>query len=203
MIKLYHAPRSRSSRFIWLLEELQAPYTIEQVTIFRPMENAGAADPANPHPDKQVPAIEHNGVLITESIAIATYLADAFPAGGLAPAIGDPRRGPYLTWLAWYAAALEPAIFAKFANELETSPAKRRNYDAVVRRLDDALARGSYLLGDQFSAADVIVGSAVAWARQALPESTLFDAYADRCQSRPAALLAVEKDEIVGIQRAA
>jgi glutathione S-transferase len=203
MITLYHAPKSRSSRMIWLLEELNAPYRIRPVSIFRAMEGSGSPDPTNPHPDKQVPAIEHNGVVITESIAIALYLADAFPAAGIGPAIGSPQRGPYLSWLAWYAAALEPAIFAQFAGELDSRPEKRRNYDAAARRLQTTLSRGPYILGDRFSAADVVIGSAIGWARQALPDSDVLDAYAMRCKARPAALLAVGKDEVEGIQRAA
>ena len=76
MITLYHAPQSRSSRMIWLLEELRQPYTIHPVSIFRPMTGEGAPDPANPHPDKRVPAINHGGT--------PTYVT-AFPAGGTVP----------------------------------------------------------------------------------------------------------------------
>jgi glutathione S-transferase len=203
MITLYHAPKSRSSRIIWLLEELNAPYRIQPVSIFRPMEGVGAPDPRNPHPDKQVPAIEDDSALVTESVAIALYLGDAFAAAGLAPGLDDRRRGPYLTWLAWYAAALEPSMFAQFGGELESSPMKRRAYDAAVARLEGALARGPYLMGEVFSTADVLVGSALNWARRAFPESAAIDAYAARCSGRPAARRAAEKDEASGVQRAA
>ncbi|MEO6339459.1 MAG: glutathione S-transferase family protein [Caulobacteraceae bacterium] len=203
MITLYHAPRSRSSRMIWLLEELNTPYAIRPVSIFRPMEWTGEPDAANPHPDKQVPAIDHGGVLVAESVAIALYLAEVFPEAGLAPAIGDPRRGEYLTWMAWYAAALEPVMFAKMMGELEAAPIKQRIYDAVVRRLEAALAKGPYMLGVEFSVVDVLVGSAVGWARQAFPESAALDAYAARCHSRPAAMRAGELDDAEGLQRAA
>src|SRR5580658_2482939 len=114
MITLYHCPRTRSSRIIWLLEELGAPYAIEPVSIFRPSEASGEPDPRNPHPDKRVPAIEHNGALVAESVAIVIYLTDAFPAARLGPVVGDPRRGDYLTWAGWYGAEMEPAMFAKF-----------------------------------------------------------------------------------------
>src|SRR3954466_14009589 len=79
MITLYHAPQSRSSRIIWLLEELGVPYEIRPVSIFRPMTGEGVPDSANPHPDKRVPAIEHDGALVAESVAILQYLTDAFP----------------------------------------------------------------------------------------------------------------------------
>jgi glutathione S-transferase len=202
MITLYHAPQSRSSRMIWLLEELQTPYRIQPVSIFRPMANVGAPDALNPHPDKQVPAIEHQGVVVTESIAITTYLTDAFPAAGVGPVVGDPQRGPYLEWLAWYAAALEPAVFAHFGGELD-QPMKRRAYDAAVRRLETTLSQTPYLLGARFSAADVIVGSTLQWARQSMPESAVIDAYVARLGERPAQQRANERDGASGVQRAA
>ncbi len=203
MITLYHAPRSRSSRFIWLLEELAASYTIRPVSIFRSMTGTGEPDPANLHPDKQVPAITDGEVLVTESVAIALYLTDAFPAAGIGPVVGDPLRGGYLSWLAWYAAALEPAMFASFGNELEAAPMKQRSYDMMIKRLEGALRAGPFLLGDAFSAADVLVSSAIAFGRGAFPESALLDAYAERCKGRPAALRSVTLDDAEGPQHAA
>jgi glutathione S-transferase len=203
MITLYHAPKSRSSRFIWMLEELGVPYHIRPVSIFRVEQGVGAPDPANPHPDKRVPAIDHDGMIVAESVAIALHLADAFPEAGLAPAPGSPLRGPYLTWMAWYAAEMERAMFAYMGNELEGSAAKRRNYDAVLRRLETALGVGPYLLGDRFSATDILVSSALNWARRAFPASAAIDAYTLRCRTRPAALAGSLKDEADGLQRAA
>src|SRR6188474_3682695 len=109
MLTLYHAPQSRSSRIIWLLEELGADYQLVITDIPR-QDGSGAPDPRNPHPDQKVPALVHDGVLLTESIAILQYLADAFPQARLAPPIGDRARGPYLTWLAYYAGVAEPVI---------------------------------------------------------------------------------------------
>ena len=99
MLVLHHAPRSRSSRIIWLLEELGAPYEIALTDIPR-MDGPGAPDPKNPHPDKKVPALVDDGALVTESAAIVLYLTDKFPAAGLGPVVGDPLRGAYLAWLA-------------------------------------------------------------------------------------------------------
>jgi glutathione S-transferase len=188
---------------IWLLEELQTPYEIRPVSIFRPMSGEGSSDPANPHPDSRVPAIVHDGALVAESIAIVLYLTDAFPARGLGPVVGDPRRGEYLTWIAWYAAEMEPAMFAQFGGELATSPQKRRNYDAVVRRLENVLAKGPYVLGNSFTGADLLISSALNFARAAFPASAALDAYAARCKERPAARRGVELDSASGIQRAA
>ena len=201
MITLYHAPQSRSSRMIWLLEELGVPYEIRPVSIFRPMTGEGVGDPANPHPDKRVPAIEHDGALVAESVAILQYLTDAFPNAGLGPRIGTPERGAYLTWLAWYAATLEPAMFAQFGGELESSPMKQRSYDAAMGRLEAALANGPYVMGEHYTGADLLIGSAINFARQAFPESGALDAYAQRCKSRPANVRAMELDDANGVQK--
>ena len=203
MITLHHAPQSRSTRIIWLLEELGAPYAIRPVSIYRPMTGVGSPDPTNPHPDKQVPAITHGETLVAESVAIVLYLTDAFPAAGLGPLAGDARRGDYLTWLFWYAAALEPAMFASFGDELAASPLKKRSYDAAVARLESALAKGPYLMGEQFTAVDLLVSSALNFGRQAFPESGAFDAFIARCTARPAARRAAELDTAQGVQCAA
>ncbi|CAN5636043.1 glutathione S-transferase family protein [soil metagenome] len=203
MITLYHAPQSRSSRMIWLLEELGAPYRIEQVAIFRPMTGTGTPDPSNPHPDKQVPAIVQGDEVVAESIAILLYLTDALPTAGLGPIAGEPGRGAYLTWIAWYAASMEPAMFAAMGNELGAAPLKQRSYDAVVRRLEDALARGPYMMGDTFSGVDLLVASAINFARRVFPDSATLDAYVARCTTRPAAVRAAALDDATGLQRAA
>ena len=203
MITLFHAPQSRSSRIIWLLEELGASYDIRPVSIFRPMTGEGVADPVNPHPDKRVPAVIHDGALITESVAIVLYLADAFPAAGLAPAPTDPRRGEYLTWMAWYATEMEPALFAGMSGELAGSPNKQRGYDAVLDRLRNALAQGPYVMGDQFTGADLLIGSALGFARRAFPADDLLDAYLERCRARPAAVRGLALDDRSGLQAAA
>jgi glutathione S-transferase len=203
MITLYHAPQSRSTRIIGLLEELGAPYTIRPVSIFRPMAGSGEPDPANPHPDKLVPAITDGDTLVAESVAIVLYLTDAFPAAGIGPLAGDARRGDYLTWLAWYAAALEPAMFAQFGGELAGNPMKQRSYDAAMARLEAALANGPYVMGEHYTGADLLIGSALNFARQAFPESAALDAYAERCKCRPATMRAMELDDANGVQKGA
>ena len=200
MITLYHAPQSRSSRIIWLLEEIGAPYAIRPVSIYRPMTGEGVPDAANPHPDQRVPAVEYAGMVVAESVAIVLCLADAFPQAGLAPTPDQPERGTYLTWLAWYAAEMEPAMFAAMTGELATAPHKQRNYDAVVRRIERALADSPYLMGADFSAADLLVSSALAFARASFPESRSIDAYIERCTSRAAAVRGGALDDASGVQ---
>lgn len=186
MITLYHAPQSRSSRIIWLLEELGAPYEIRPVEIFRPMTGEGTPDQANPHPDKRVPAIIHDGELVAESVAIVLYLTDKFPSARLGPGPQDPGRGEYLTWVIWYAAEMEPAMFAAMSGELSGSAMKQRYYDHVVNRLETALTQNPYVMGEEFSAADLLIGSALAFGRSAFPASPVLDAYVERCGARPA-----------------
>src|SRR5262249_58314846 len=107
MLTLHHAPQSRSSRILWLLEEVGATYQIALTNIPRP-DGSGASDPKNPHPDKKVPALVDDGVLVTESAAIVLYLTDKFPAARVGPVAGDPLRGPYPSWLPDYARVVEP-----------------------------------------------------------------------------------------------
>ena len=117
MITLYHSPKSRSARMIWLLEELGAPYEIKTVTVRR-ADGTGAVDPANPHPHGKVPAIKDSddGTVVFESPAIALYLTDKFPKNGIGPEVGDAKRGTYLSWLSYYTGVLEPAFLSKFLN---------------------------------------------------------------------------------------
>jgi glutathione S-transferase len=97
MLTLVHAPRSRSSRFLWLLEEIGEPYDIQYVSIRR-VDGSGALDPANPHPHGKVPFFK-DGSIVFEQSGIALYLADKFPEAHLGPVIGDPARGAFLPHL--------------------------------------------------------------------------------------------------------
>ena len=195
MLTLFHAPQSRSSRILWLLEELGADYQIEIAGIPRP-DGTGGSDAKNPHPDKKVPALVDDGVLITESIAIVQYLADKFPAAGLAPQIGDPKRGPYLSWLAYYAGVIEPVINLEFAGLGGNEMMQRtfRDRAAVDRRILAMLEAGPYVLGETFSAADIIVVSMGQFMRTLLPAGPAVDDYLARCNGRPALVRALAKD---------
>lgn len=194
MLTLYHAPRSRSSRIVWLLEEMGAPYALEYVTIRRP-DGSGGGDPRNPHPDKKVPALVHDGRLVTESAAICLYLSDLFPDARVGPAPADAQRGEYLSWLAYYAGELEPALVLKARGETERDPNAQAAWEAMARRLRGALERGPYLLGERFSTADVLVASAFQWGPQFMPGGAVVDAYLGRIGARPALARAVRKDD--------
>ncbi len=194
MLKLYHSPRSRSSRFIWLLEEVGQPYEIEYVTIRRG-DGSGESDARNAHPDGKVPALLHDGKLVMESAGTCLYLSDAFPAAGLGPQVGDADRAAYLTWLFFYAGEVEPALIAKFTGGVEKDERVQRSYDQMIARFEGALALGPYMLGEQFSAADILFGSIVQWGSQMLPKRDAFDAYLARLEARPAYQRAQAKED--------
>ena len=202
MLTLFHAPQSRSSRIVWLLEELGLPYDVHYCDIRR-RDGSGARDPSNPHPDGKVPALVHDGALITESAAVCLYLTDLLPEAGLGPRVGDPDRGAYLSWLVWANGEMEAAFLAKFTGRTETEPAARAAYDAVMARILNALERGPYLLGDRISAADLLIGSTFGWGRQFAPESAVLDAWLARIQDRPACRRAAERDDARPDMRAA
>jgi glutathione S-transferase len=196
MITLFHRPKTRSTRFIFLLEELAAPYELKVVTT-RGRDGSGAPDPANPHPHGKVPAICDDGQVVFESPAIALYLTDKFRSKVLGPASGDRGRGAYLSWLSYYSGVLEPAFMSKFMNvEVPRGTAGwvavEEAMPAVLNRLGDQ----TWLLGEQFTAADVLYGTTFAMFGQSpmMPKLPLIEAYAKRVTSRPAFARALARE---------
>ncbi|RYD91171.1 MAG: glutathione S-transferase family protein [Sphingomonadales bacterium] len=193
MLKFYHAPWSRSSNVLWLMEELGVPYEIELVDIRAPVPDAYRKI----QPNKKVPAIDHDGVIVTERAAISIYLADAFPQAGLAPKIGDKDRGAYLTWLVYADSVFDPAV-AVHTLKLEYPPSgvSFGSYDDLVANLERRLTEHEYVAGDRFTAADVQVAGSMGYVMREgwLPEKPAFKAYVERCASRPAAKRADAKD---------
>jgi glutathione S-transferase len=183
----FHSPKTRSSCALALLEELDAPYTLRDLN-FR----IGAQR----HPDYlainpmgKVPAIVHKGALVTELPAIFIYLADAFPQRNLAPPIGDALRGPYLRWLVFYGAAFEPAALDRLTKR--APPPRGMNpygdFDTTLRTLESQLARGVCLLGERFTAVDVLWGMALRMLMGfgALTATPVLADYAARVCARP------------------
>lgn len=188
MITLYHRPQTRSSRFIFLLEELEAPYQIHLVTT-RLAGGGGEVDPANPHPHGKVPAISDDGVVVFESPAIALYLTDRFPKNGIGPQVGDPLRGPYLSWLAYYTGVLEPAFTSKFMNvEVPVGTAGWVPVEEAMAVIIGRLSDGPYMLGERFSAVDVLYATTFALFGNSpmMTKSPAIEAYVKRCVERPA-----------------
>ena len=188
MITLFHHPKTRSTRFIFLLEELGVDYRIQRVNV-RKRDGTGERDPVNPHPLGKVPAILDGETRVFESSAIALYLTDRFPQSGLGPTVGEPQRGAYLSWLAYYGGVLEPAFVSKFLKtEVPRGTAGWVVVEEALTPLTEALARGPYLLGEHFSAVDVLYGTTFAMFRQSplMEKSAAIDAYVERTVARPA-----------------
>jgi glutathione S-transferase len=195
-LRLYHAAPSRSSTVLWMLEEIGEPYDL-QVLDFKKGEQRQPAYLAI-NPMGKVPALEHNGVLITEVGAICLYLADAFPNVGLSPAIGNPKRGPYLRWMFFQGNAFEPAIIDRALKREPANPAMLPygDFDTTVNVVATAVAQGPWFLGNTFTALDVYFGSAIRWTTQfgLLPERPEFKSYIERLMQRPALQRAVARD---------
>jgi glutathione S-transferase len=198
-IVFYTNPMSRGRIARWMLEEIGQPYRTVVLDYGTTMK---AADYLAINPMGKVPAVTHRGVTVTECAAVCTYLADAFPAAGLAPALDDPARGPYLRWMFFGAGPLEAAVTARSLGLLappdKAAMAGYGSFDQVVEALETAVAgAGPWLLGDRFSALDVYLGSQIGWGLQfrSLPERDSFKAYASRLFQRPAAVRARELDD--------
>ena len=195
MLKLYHSPRTRSSRMVWLLEEIGQPYEVEYMDI---RAEGGLPESYRAiHYLKKVPALEHDGEIVTESAAICLYLTDAFPDAGLGYQAGEPGRGAYLSWLGYYAGVIEPALMVKAVGATGFSPVSAAwgDPELMLGRLADTLERGPYVLGERFTAVDVLVGSTFQWAGRLLPKSPAIEAYGARLQARPAFGRSLAKDE--------
>jgi glutathione S-transferase len=162
-ITLFHSPQTRSVGTLALLEELQAPYTIRHLNM-KAAEQRNA-DYLSVNPMGKVPAILHGDSLITEQVAIGIYLADLFPEAGITPAICDVLRGPYLRWYVFYAACFEPALIDK-ALKREPGPTAMVPYGdlaTTMRTVIAQLGQGPWLLGEKFTAVDVLWGTALTW----------------------------------------
>jgi glutathione S-transferase len=212
-VTLFHAPQSRSGAIRILLEELGAPYKLEAV-------NLKNGDNRAPHylainPMGKVPAVLANyegaheapASLVTEQAAITIFLADLFPEAGLAPSLTDPLRGPYLRWLAFYGSCFEPALI-DLALKREPAPPSMcpyGAYDTMLNTLTRQLRAGPWLLGEQFSAADVLWGYSLAWttAFKLVPELPEVVDYIARLNARPSAQRVAALDAELAASQAA
>jgi glutathione S-transferase len=184
MLTLFHAPASPSSRMIWLLEELQADYRLAMVN--DRMNDESITDLRNPHPHGYTPALVHDGVLVTESGAITLYLTDLFPHSSIGVPIGDPLRAHYVTWLFYQVGLAEPLFYMKGTKVLETDPAMSRLFQSMMHHLEKNLSKGPYLLGERFTAADILYISLFERAAELLGKRDWIEAYIARGLDRPA-----------------
>jgi glutathione S-transferase len=189
MIKLYWCPKTRAMRALWLLEEAGVPFERVRVDI---RDAQAKADPEfrTASPLGKVPALVDGAVKISDSGAICAYIADAYPQAGLAPPIGDPQRGRYLQWLMFTNSNIEPAMMEKFSGLTPNRTSHGwGDFASVLETLRDGLRTGPWILGERFSAADVMLGSAVYFLDlfKILGDEPVLKAYVERCLARPAA----------------
>jgi glutathione S-transferase len=195
-VTFFHSPNSRSTGALVLLDELGADYRLHALNMKAGEQRK--ADYLAINPMGKVPAIKHGDALVTEQAAVFMYLADLYPEAGLAPAIGDPLRGPYLRWMVYYGSCFEPAVVDK-AMKREPAPAATcpyGDYDTMLKTLTDQLEKGPYLLGEKFTAADVLWGMALGWTTmfKLVPDLPVIKAYIDRVNARPSVARARAKD---------
>lgn len=201
-ITLYTNPNSRGRIVRWLLEELDVPYNVELLQYGSDIK--GAAFLAL-NPMGKVPVITHGDVVVTEAAAICAYLADQFADKQLAPAFNSPARAAYYRWLFFTAGPLEMVTSAKAFNwRLDADNAQSVGcglYQDTVNALETALANGPYICGEQFSAADVYVGSHIEWGMMfdTLEKRPAFTEYVQRLQQRPAAIKASALDDALAV----
>ncbi|HLI66875.1 MAG TPA: glutathione S-transferase family protein [Caulobacteraceae bacterium] len=187
MLTFYHAPGTRSGAVRWLLEELGVDYRLEIVDI---RAEGGAPEAYRSiQPSKKVPAIVHDGVAVHERAAIFAYLCDAFPDAGLAPPIGDARRGPYLSWLVYNDAVIDPVLAAKFGGwTYDKLGVSFGDFDDMALNLETTLSRSPYLTGETLTSADLLVGGAVNFAvriTKGIAETPALAGFIDRTVGRP------------------
>lgn len=192
----YTNPRSRGRIVRWMLEEIGIPYRTEVVEFGPPMKTG---DYLSINPMGKVPAIVHEGAIVTEAAAVCAYLADAFPDAGLAPPTS--ARADYYRWLFFVAGPVEAAVSNKalkvdIPRDMQGTVGYG-NYELVVETLAAAVSKQPFIAGDKFSAADVYVGSHVGWGLQfgTLPQRPEFQRYWDKLASRDACRRATELDD--------
>jgi glutathione S-transferase len=198
MITLFHSPRTRSGSIVWLLEELEVPYQTKIVD-FRRADGSGSRDASNPHPHGKVPTLVDGDETVFEGSAIALFLTDKYRTKKLGPAVGDPKRGEYLSWLAYRPGVMEPAILSRrfdithVYGAMGWAPA-----DEVEEVLNGHLASRQYFLDDAFSALDILLGGGLHFLMQAkmIKSTPALQAYSARITDRPAYRKMMETDKL-------
>jgi glutathione S-transferase len=209
-VTLYHSPNTRSTGVLNLLEELHADFSLHVLDMKAGEQRQPAYLAINPM--GKVPALRHGEAVVTELVAIFIYLADLYPEAGLAPPIGDPLRGPYLRWIAFYGSSFEPAVIDR---SMKRDPGPQAaspygNFDTMLNTLLAQVeltqtARGPFLLGKQFTAADVLWGVSLGWMTQfqLVPATPAVKAYVERIAARPSFARVRAKDAELAAAQAA
>lgn len=197
-IVLYHHPYSRAAGVVWALEEVGVPYQLKFVDLTKGGQKAPNVLALNPM--GKLPILTDGDLVVTESAAIAIYLADRYAAGKLAPALDDPRRGTYLRWILFAPSVIEPGAAAKSSNwQSRESSVGWGNFDAMMTTIHSAIEGKQFLLGDTFSMADVVFGGTLRFmTRFKMIDSTpQLAAYIGRLDARPAYQRSEERNAAV------
>jgi glutathione S-transferase len=194
----YTNPQSRGRIVRWMLEETGADY---ETVVLGYKDSMKGADYLAINPMGKVPAIKHGDTVVTEAAAICAYLADAFPDAGLAPPVGSQLRGTYYRWLFFAAGPVEAAVTNK-ALKVEVSDEQQAfvgygTFETTVDNLENALRPGPYICGDQFTAADLYLGSQIGYGMMfgSIDKRPIFEEYFGRLQARPATIRAAQLDD--------
>ncbi|MFO0684689.1 MAG: glutathione S-transferase family protein [Sandaracinus sp.] len=186
-IVLHHHPHSRASNVVWMLEEVGVPYELRFVDMRAGAHKAPELVALNPM--GKLPVLVDGDVVVTESAAIALYLADRYAYGTLAPKVDDPARGTYLRWSFFAPSVIEPGSMAKAAGwGFKPGQAGWGTHEAMLAAIESAIGAGPFLLGERFTMADVVFGGTVRYMLTfgMLDPRPAFTAYAERLAARPA-----------------
>ncbi|UWQ20025.1 glutathione S-transferase family protein [Jannaschia sp. W003] len=196
MLTLYHAPNSRSTSILALIEALGVRDRVDvvEVSVAR-ADGSGGPDPRNPHPEGKVPFLVNGADSVRERGAIVAYLTELFPDAGLGRPAGHPQRGRFLGWLFYYAGVMEPVLVHRFAGiDHPALGATFRDFDAMVDRLVEALAEGPFLLGEDYSAVDLLLSSPFTAFPDAVPDHAAVRAWVARCADHPATRAVLQRE---------
>ena len=200
-IVLYHHPYSRAANMVWALEEVGVPYSLRTVNLMAGEQKSPAFLALNPM--GKLPVLTDGDAVISETSAVCMYLADRYALGRLAPALDDSARGSYLRWCVYPSAVIEPGCMAKASGwDYKPGSAGWGSYESILQSLEAGLAAGPWLLGEQFTMADVLVGGSLRWmlrfnmidARPALVD------YTARLAQRPALQVSEAKNNASRIE---
>jgi len=201
-IVVYHHPFTRAANVVWMLEEAGVPYELRYTDIMGAAHKQPEIIALNPM--GKLPILVDGDAIVTESAAIGLYLADRYAYGKLSPRVDDPARGTYLRWSLFAPSVIEPGSMAKAAGwSYKDGQAGWGSHDAMLSAMESAVTKGDFILGKQFSMADIIFGGTLRFMLmfKMIEPRPSFVAYAERLAARPALQRAQAKNDAVRDER--